>query len=170
MIFQECDWQEVAAEGMVTLRTMGGLFLVTQGKGGYPNVMTIGWLTTGIVWGRPVAVVLVRPSRYSHTLLEETPYFSVNVPVETMQRELDLCGRCSGRDTDKFTQCGFTSLSIEGMPIPVIQECRAFLVCEVIQKTRVEPTAFSSPVLAEFYPQDDFHSVYFGVIKRAGRK
>ena len=29
-----------------------------------PNPMTIGWGTLGIIWGKPVFQVYVRPSRY----------------------------------------------------------------------------------------------------------
>ncbi len=144
MMFSGCDWQEVAEKSVTSLRDLGGLFLVTQGGEGRVNVMTIGWFTTGIVWGRPIAVVLVRPSRYSHELLEENPYFSVNIPTASMQRELDICGKYSGRNTDKLTLCGFTPWSVEGFPVPVIRECQAFLMCEVVQKTKVEPTTFSS--------------------------
>ena len=52
-----------------TMRRMrdDGLLLVTTDAGGKPNVMTIGWGTIGSIWGRPVFVVLVRPSRYSYS-------------------------------------------------------------------------------------------------------
>ena len=39
------------------------VLLVSQGKEGLPNVMAIGWGTVGIIWGKPIFVVLVRPSR-----------------------------------------------------------------------------------------------------------
>ena len=33
--------------------------------------------------------------------------FVVNVPRAAQVREVDLCGNASGRDTDKFADCGF---------------------------------------------------------------
>lgn len=44
-----------------------GCFLVT-GKD-QPNFMTIGWATAGIMWGKPVVMVAVRLSRYTHEKL-----------------------------------------------------------------------------------------------------
>ena len=44
----------------------GGSLLVSLDDKGKPNVMTIGWATLGIVWGRPICTVLVRPSRYTY--------------------------------------------------------------------------------------------------------
>ena len=63
-----------------------GLLLVTSGADGKPNVMTIGWGTIGAIWGRPVFLVLVRPSRHTYSRLEEVGEFTVNVPP----RELAL--------------------------------------------------------------------------------
>jgi len=57
-----------------TLEVMGGrgLLLVSVDKDGKPNAMTIGWGTIGIIWGKPIFAVLVRPSRYTYGLIEET--------------------------------------------------------------------------------------------------
>jgi len=170
MSWEKCAWEKVAEQAFQALQRNGGLFLVTEGRERRPNVMSIGWITIGVVWGRPVAVVLVRPSRYSHHLLEEHPVFTVNLPPETMKREIEICGRYSGRNTDKFSLCQFTPLYLEGYSTPVIEECQASMVCSVVQKTRVEPSTFLTPILAEFYPQDDFHFVYFGEIEQAWQK
>jgi flavin reductase (DIM6/NTAB) family NADH-FMN oxidoreductase RutF len=55
------------------------VLLVSCGKEGAPNVMAIGWGTTGIIWRRPIFVVLVRPSRYTYKLIEETGEFTVTL-------------------------------------------------------------------------------------------
>lgn len=167
MAWKVSSWEEVAKEVFPTIQKTRGLFLVTQGKARKPNVMSIGWITMGIVWGKPIAVVLVRPSRYSYHLLEEHPVFTVNLPGFSMQREVEICGTYSGRDIDKFERCGFTPQYLGASSIPVIKECRASLICSVVQRTRVEPTTFRESIVAEFYPRDDFHFVYFGLVEEA---
>ena len=57
-----------------------GLLLVSTGTDGKANVMTIGWGTIGCIWSRPVFIVLVRPSRYTYSRLEQVSDFTVNVP------------------------------------------------------------------------------------------
>lgn len=42
-----------------------GVLLNTVGVDGKPNTMTIGWMTAGIIWGKPIVTVLIRPSRHS---------------------------------------------------------------------------------------------------------
>ena len=57
-----------------------GLLLVSAAGDGKPNAMTIGWGTVGVIWGKPIFVVLVRPSRYTYSLLEASDSFTVCVP------------------------------------------------------------------------------------------
>ena len=46
-----------------------GAFLVVKDKKGKVNVMTIGWAMIGVVWGKPMMTVFVRPARYTHELI-----------------------------------------------------------------------------------------------------
>ena len=47
-------------------------------------------------------MVLVRPSRYTYSLIEETGVFSVNVPTPEMKELVKVCGTRSGRELDKL--------------------------------------------------------------------
>ena len=67
-----------------------GLLLVTSGADGKPNVMTIGWGTLGVIWGRPVFLVLVRPSRHTYRRLEQVGEFTVNVPPRELAAGVNL--------------------------------------------------------------------------------
>ena len=64
-----------------------GAFLNVS-HGGRDNTMTIGWGSLGVVWGKPVFSVLVRPSRYTFDLLEASGEFSVCC-------SLAFCANCS---------------------------------------------------------------------------
>ncbi len=57
-----------------------GAFLAAVDADGRPNAMTIGWIQIGTIWARPVCLVLVRPSRYTHGCIEHSGAFTVNVP------------------------------------------------------------------------------------------
>ena len=68
-----------------------GLLLASTKPDGEINVMTIGWGTVGVIWGRPIFAVLVRPSRYTYQFIEASGEFTVNVPSLAMK----FCGRGS---------------------------------------------------------------------------
>ncbi len=138
-----------------------GIFLVTGKEG---NPMTIGWGTIGRVWGKPIFIVFVRPSRYSHGLLEKLDEFSVNVPTEKLSDKLEYCGEHSGRDTDKVKECGFTLKPGIKISVPYIAECPTHYECRVVHKNKVIPETLDNSIIERYYPSGDYHTVYFGEI------
>lgn len=96
-----------------------------------PNIITIAWAGT-VNSDPPMVSVSVRKSRYSHQLIKESGEFVVNMIDEPRCRALDLCGVKSGRDMDKFSECGLTAMPALGMDCaPAIAECPAYLACKV---------------------------------------
>ena len=86
------------------------------------NTMTIGWATIGYIWQRPVFMVAVRDSRHTFNLLEKTDNFTVSIPADDSYHEaLMVCGSKSGRDIDKFKECG---LQTKGRPAGSIADHR----------------------------------------------
>ncbi|MFZ5648815.1 MAG: flavin reductase family protein [Bacillota bacterium] len=101
--------------------------------GGKDNIITIAWVGT-VNSEPPMISISVRPSRYSHRLLEETGEFVVNLPTVDMVRELDLCGMVSGKDEDKFSLCGFQREPASKVKAPLIDRCPVNIECVVRNK------------------------------------
>ncbi len=159
-------YTDLFAETMRRMRE-DGLLLLTVARDGKPNVMTIGWGTIGSIWGRPIFVVLVRPSRYSFSRLEEVREFTVNVPPRELAAAVSHCGTVSGRNHDKFQEAKLTPVASRQVRPPVVQECVIHYECRVLHYNDVVPDALAQPVRDEFYPEGDFHRVYFGEIVAA---
>jgi flavin reductase (DIM6/NTAB) family NADH-FMN oxidoreductase RutF len=77
--------------------TNGGLLLASTRADGTSNVMTIGWASIGVIWGLPVMVVLVRPSRYTYQFVEASQVFTVNVPTQAMRAYVNMWQRSRPR-------------------------------------------------------------------------
>jgi flavin reductase (DIM6/NTAB) family NADH-FMN oxidoreductase RutF len=154
-------------EGVCRVLQDWGVLLLSVDKGGKPNPMAIGWGNIGVVWGRPMWVVLVRHSRYTHECIEHTGDFTVNVPPEALAGIATFCGTVSGRDHDKMHEKGLAPLPSETVTSPGIDECAIVYECKVVQKTDVVPENFDPAIISHFYGQGDFHRVYFGEILRA---
>jgi flavin reductase (DIM6/NTAB) family NADH-FMN oxidoreductase RutF len=152
-----------------TIRRMreDGLLLVTAAADGKPNVMTIGWGTVGSIWSRPVFLVLVRPSRYSYTRLEETGDFTVNVPPRELSEAVAHCGTVSGRNHDKFVEKHLTPVPSKQVRSPIIKECVVHYECRTLHRNDLIADALAQAVRDEFYAQGDYHRVYFGEIVAA---
>ncbi|MCS7241372.1 MAG: flavin reductase [Candidatus Caldatribacterium sp.] len=171
MDFEKAPWQEIALQALHALSNVGGLLLVTQKRDTEKvNVMTIGWALFGIVWGKPIAAVFVRPSRFTYTLLEENPFFTVNVPPPNLAQVITDCGKYSGRDVDKIAFCALTPVYFEAFPVPSISECIASLQCAVVAKSWINPEALTASIRETYYGNDDYHKVYFGEIQTGWRR
>ncbi len=142
----------------------GGLLLVSLDAGGRPNVMTIGWAQLGVVWGRPICTVLVRPSRYTYGCMEATGDFTVCVPGEELSDDVVFCGTRSGRDYDKLAECGFTPTKSMHVKSPGIAQCEAIYECRIVQRNDVVPENLLPEIDQSAYASGDYHRVYFGEV------
>jgi flavin reductase (DIM6/NTAB) family NADH-FMN oxidoreductase RutF len=155
-----------------TLRRMadGGLLLATQDEEGNPNVMTIGWGNVGIIWGRPIFLVFVRPSRYTFRNLRVNDDFVVNVPTEYMGDVCAVCGSESGRNVDKFEECSLTTSPAETVNAPLIEQCERFYECRTIHMGDVRDSMLRERIRDNFYGSGDLHRVYYGEILRTAER
>jgi flavin reductase (DIM6/NTAB) family NADH-FMN oxidoreductase RutF len=149
-------------EETIRLMRSGGLFLVTAGKDGRPNAMTIGWGLVGTMWREPFFTVAVRLSRYTHKLLEESGEFTVCLPARGMSEALETCGEKSGRDVDKFRELKLTARTGSTVKAPYIEECPVHYECRVAYKTELKPGQLDGELEKNAYPSGNYHVLYFG--------
>lgn len=141
-----------------------GVFLNSSYNGNI-NTMIIGWASFGVIWGRPVAIVAVRYSRYTYELINKSGVFTISVPTNNaLKKELAFCGSRSGRDHDKFKETGLTLVGGRKVDVPVIGECGMHFECKVIYKQAMEPALIDAKIDEKFYKGNDFHVLFYGEI------
>lgn len=152
---------------------IGGGILLTTKAHGQVNTMTIGWGTVGVQWGKPIFIAFVRESRYTKQLLEENGEFTVNVPLDRIDKNvLTVCGTKSGRDMDKIAQLGLTLEEGKTVSVPAIKELPLTVECKVIYKQDQDPAAIWPEYDARYYAkgtrnEGDYHTAYYGEITAA---
>lgn len=155
------------------LEAVGKGVLVTAQADGKVNPMTIGWGTMGIQWKKPIFVVFIRQSRYTKTLLDKNPEFTVNIPMGTCDKNiLGVCGSESGRDVDKIQKLGLTLVEGETVSVPGILQLPLTLECKVIYKQDQELSSLDEVSRERYYrpgtkDEGDFHTAYYGEITAA---
>ena len=141
-----------------------GAFLNTRYKD-KTNTITIGWGTIGIIWGKPIFMVAVRYSRYTYDLIDKSGEFTVSIPLkDNLKKELGFCGSRSGRDYDKFKECGLTLTEGRTVNVPIINECQLHYECKVVYKQSMEPGTLDQSIKDVCYRTGDYHVIYFGEI------
>jgi flavin reductase (DIM6/NTAB) family NADH-FMN oxidoreductase RutF len=157
---QEVHEMEIAQRAVELIK--GGAFLVVQAKG-RKNVMTIGWAMFGYVWRKSIMMVAVRNSRFTHGIIEEADRFTVSVPTGNMQKAVNFCGSKSGKDLNKFKECGLVTTKAQKVSTPILEIPGVHYECKMIYKSPMDPK-FMDKELEVLYPKKDYHTLYFGEI------
>ena len=148
--------------------------LLTTKAGSKVNTMSISWGTMGIQWGLPIFTVFVRGCRHTSPMLEENMEFTINIPLETADKEIiRFCGTKSGRDVDKFQALGLQAEEPEVISVPGIRELPLTLECRIIYTQLQTPESIVDGHLNRHYPQQsesieqDYHTAYYAEIVSA---
>ncbi len=143
--------------------------LITAGTKDQCNTMTASWGGLGVLWGKPVATVYIRPQRYTLEFVEREDTFTLCFFGEEYRKALALCGSKSGRDMDKVKECGFTVSTAEGAPY--FEEADLVLVCKKSYWQDMDPTHFlDGEIDSKWYPEKDYHRIFIGEILEVLRK
>lgn len=138
--------------------------LVTAGTAERCNTMTASWGGLGVLWGKNVATVYIRPQRYTYEFMENQAYFTLSFFGEEFRQALQLCGSKSGREVDKCAACGFTVR--EGLGgAPYFEQAQTVLVCRKLYWQDLDPAHFLDDGIGRaHYPGKDYHRMYIGEI------
>ena len=136
--------------------------LLTAGDKDKFNTMTVSWGGLGTIWGKPVATVYVRKSRYTHDFMEDNDYFTVSFFPEECRKVLNVIGSKSGRDMDKMHDSGLTAKETEHSM--TFEEAEVTLVCRKLFKQRLEPANILDTQARAFYDGDAEHDMYIGEV------
>ncbi len=158
------EWMEHShlARQMHTQMSHEGILIAALDAAGRLNPMTIGWGVFGWIWNRPIFTILVRPSRHTYDCIEATGDFTVNVQPADRVDVVDFCGTISGRDHDKMSELKLTTLPSAHIKSPGIAECPIVFECKVVHLTDLVPPELPENIKTEYYPEGDFHRIYFG--------
>lgn len=119
--------------------------LVTCSDGNVENVFTVAW--TGITCTKPPKTYIsVRPSRFSYDIIKKSGVFAINLTTEELVRAADTCGVKSGRNTDKFKECGLEKEPAFNIDCPIISQSPLSLECRV---DRIIPLGTHDMILAD---------------------
>jgi flavin reductase (DIM6/NTAB) family NADH-FMN oxidoreductase RutF len=157
----EISYNEYANE--ITEVLSKGAFLTTQADGKV-NTMTIAWGSIGFMWGKPVFMAMVRPSRFTHECIEKSQQFTVSIPFKDMSTALGLCGSKSGRDMDKLAAANLTTVPGKKISTPVIADCGLHYECKVVYKQEMIPDLLAQDLQEKWYATGNYHTLYFGEI------
>ena len=137
--------------------------LVAAGNEDNYNMMTASWGYFGEMWGKDAAVTVIRPQRYTKEFIDNEEYFSLSFYGDNKDIH-KICGKKSGRDTDKAKESGLTPVFDNNTVY--FEQARLVVICKKIYCQKIEPECFVDKSIIDKWYDDDFHYAYVGEIEK----
>ena len=137
--------------------------LVTAGNEEKANTMTASWGGVGVMWGKNVAFVFIRDSRYTKEFIDREGRFSLSFPSDQYRKEMKFLGTVSGRDEDKIKEAKVHVGYYDG--VPYIDEGNLILICKVMSCTPIKKEDYIDDTIdGQWYASGDYHNMYVAEI------
>lgn len=136
--------------------------LVSATKDGKTNAMTASWGGLGIMWGKKVAYVFIRESRYTKEFIDSSDKMTLSFFSDDYRKMLNYMGTVSGRTEDKIEKAGLT-LNDKN----VFEEADLSMVCKKLFVSDMKAEEFvAKEELDKWYKDGDMHTMYVVEIEK----
>ena len=133
------------------------------------NTMTASWGGLGIMWGKPVAYVFIRPQRYTKEFIDASSKLSLSFFSEEHRKMLSYMGTVSGRDEDKISKAGL-NVKLED-ETPYFEEAELVLITKKLYAQDMgEEFLLDKEIAGKWYPNNDWHTMYVCEIEKVLKK
>ena len=137
--------------------------LISAGTPQQYNMMTASWGMMGVLWGKPVAEIFIRPSRYTLNFVEQQDTFALCVFPEALKNPVHgVCGSKSGRDVDKQKEAGLTPIFDQGTVY--FEEAELVFICRKIYVDNIRSENFIDSEIEQKWYDNDHHRLFIGEI------
>ena len=136
----------------------GMLITATREDGTY-NTMTASWGGLGVLWGKNVCTLYIRPQRYTIAFAEATDLLTLSFFEDKYADVLKLCGTKSGREIDKAKEAHLTACRNKGSGI-YFAEAKHVILARKLYADDLKKECFTDAAPLAHYAKNDFHRMY----------
>lgn len=140
----------------------GSWALLTAGTEEKYNTMTISWGGMGMLWGKKVATVYVRPNRYTYEFMENNDYFTISFYPDEYKKDLTILGTKSGRDCDKVALTELKAKPVENSM--TFEQATLTLVCKKLYRQDMDGEKIPKEAMERFFAAEPVHRMYIGEV------
>ncbi|HHT88258.1 MAG TPA: flavin reductase family protein [Clostridiales bacterium] len=137
--------------------------LITAGTEEKVNTMTASWGGLGVMYGKNVAYVVIRPQRYTKEFVDREDTFSLSFFDKEYRKTLNYLGTVSGRIENKIEKSGLTLVYYNGTPY--FDEANHVLICRKLFRQPLSLDGLLDERLVNtWYRNGDTHTLYIAEI------
>lgn len=137
--------------------------LITAGNKEKVNTMTASWGGLGVMYGKDVAFIVIRQSRYTKEFIDQEDTFSISFYDKEHQKTMKYLGTVSGRNEDKIANSGLTLNWMENTPY--FDEANMVMVCKkLFKQPLINDGLIEEKYKNTWYSSGDNHTLYIAEI------
>ncbi len=137
--------------------------LITAGNEEKVNTMTASWGGLGVMYGKNVAFVVIRPQRYTKEFVDRESTFSLSFLDKEYRKTLNYLGTVSGRNENKIEKSGLTLVRYEDTPY--FDEANHVLICKKLFNQPLSLDGLlDERLINTWYQYGDTHTLYIAEI------
>ena len=140
--------------------------VITAQKDNKVNAMTASWGGVGVMWGKDVAYIVVRESRYTKEFIDSSDTFSLsffNSDLKEIREALNFLGTVSGRDNDKKIKDAHLKVNLyvdeNKHETPFIDDASLVLIGRKMFAQELTKESFIAPEIANWYKDGDYQVI-----------
>lgn len=136
---------------------------VTAGSEEKVNSMTASWGGLGVMYGKNVAYIVIRPHRYTKEFIDREETFSLNFFDKEYKKTLNYLGTVSGRTEDKIAKSELSVIRYKDTPY--FDEANLVFICKKLFVQSLNTDGLVEDKLkTTWYPTGDNHTLYIAEI------
>ncbi|MDD3173919.1 MAG: flavin reductase [Herbinix sp.] len=140
--------------------------LITAGTEDKLNTMTASWGGLGVMYGKNVAFIVVRPQRFTREFIDQEDTFSLSFLDKNYRDVMNYLGTVSGRNEDKIAKSGLTVEYLDNTPY--FNEANQVLICKKLFRQSMDGASLLNDKLdSTWYSNKDYHILYIAEIVKA---
>lgn len=130
------------------------------------NSLLVGWGGIGVLWGKKVAFVFVRKSRYTYQFLKKSESVTLSFLNDTFEKEKKVMGTVSGRDKDKMKETGLHYTYDPDYDGAYIEEADYCFKMKKLYSVDLPISSLPENLIDRYYPSEDIHTMVVCEIKQ----
>lgn len=124
------------------------------------NSMVVSWGGIGVLWGKNVAYIFVRHSRYTFEYIEKSDSVTLSFLNDNYKEQKKIFGTKSGRDLDKFNESGLHATYDVDFNGYYVCESDYVLKMKKLYSVDLPYEQLPKAITDRFYANGDMHRMY----------
>lgn len=127
--------KQEAVNKILALQPVPKTIVSVRDKDGRDNALVVGF-AANVSLDPPMVMIGIVPTRFSHHMVKQNPYFVINIPGKNYEAEYNYLGTHSGCCEDKIEEMAIHTENGTYINAPILIDCLVNIECSVSESTK----------------------------------